>query len=422
MGVVRLHGTRGIAALTLTALIWQVGVLASSVWQHDELQHSSSGTGNSSGVPADGVSETTLSGGSITLLLLSGSSGDLAGGVFTVGTASGAQIEAQIPSHLFGDSNGGCDGCNGTDAEERQRVVIAVYSGEVAQAVAAVALAASGEGEADLASAVVDVLLPGLGGENTTQVVVDSVPFNITMVVNPIPFGGGTCVQPPLFSSSEVNSTCVAGCCEDSLCNCRGDEYRGALCDRELLCHVIGSVKAGNLAVDSVCHSERRGGNLLVCACSQIGQVAVFAHRILPANNLRFTPGVDLLAAANERPFTVALLTLFALGYLCCALLSLRLDNRTLYLSEPPPWMQPGPRGWTFGMTLLFNFRTLQSVLRLIYVAPAYTVHTRVELVHCFALYLVLSACVVLTFVGNRQCTTEQALSVAVLSAVRRVA
>ena len=72
-------------------------------------------------------------------------------------------------------------------------------------------------------------------------------------------------------------------------------------------------------------------------------------------------------------------------------------------------------------MTLLFNLRTLQSVLRLIYVAPTYTVHTRVELVHCFALYLVLSACVVLTFVGNRQCTTEQALSVAVLSAVRRV-
>ena len=59
----------------------------------------------------------------------------------------------------------------------------------------------------------------------------------------------------------------------------RSNEYRGALCDRELLCHVKGnggreglSYTAGG-GLDAVCHSEQRGSTVLVCSCSKIGQV-----------------------------------------------------------------------------------------------------------------------------------------------------
>lgn len=243
-------------------------------------------------------------------------------------------------------------------------------------------------------------------------------PFNVTLAVRPLAIGGGRCEEPPLLTSSDESSTCIAGCCSGAAggghCTCRESKFRGPLCNQELICRVFkGRVAPG---LKGVCHSTVRDGDLVVCSCAQLGQIAVFAHRVLPSTNLHLFRA-DLVAAAGTRPQTVGLLLVAAMTYLVVAWIAFSLDQGALYYGRPPPWLEAGRDGWTFSRTFMLNLRTLQGVLRLFNVAPGYTGHTRLELVHCFAIYLVLSACAVLAFVGNRQCTSEQALSVAFLSA-----
>ena len=71
-----------------------------------------------------------------------------------------------------------------------------------------------------------------------------------------LPLGGGECDLPALFSTGDPARTCVAGCCalgiNGSVCECR-DDYRGALCDTQLLCSTAfyGEVGATLLTTDT---------------------------------------------------------------------------------------------------------------------------------------------------------------------------
>ena len=60
----------------------------------------------------------------------------------------------------------------------------------------------------------------------------------------------------------------------------------------------------------------------------------------------------------------------------------------------------------------------MHSILRLFHVAPGYSVHSHLQLFHCFATYLVLSLSIVFLFSGTEQCTAEQSLVASLTSAV----
>ena len=203
--------------------------------------------------------------------------------------------------------------------------------------------------------------------------------------------GGATCDLPPLLGALDSQTTCVAGCCSTVAgsttrqCDCHTG-FTGALCASEMRCTAAA---AGALLPQDVCHTATSSTNhSLVCSCKRLGQIAIFTHRVLPPTNLLLIE-IDFLATlANQLPIVV-LLVLLLLTYLFLCSLAYLADARTLYLAAPPAWMPPPPPRPL--SSILFNrfvhyTRTLQSILRVLYVAPGYTTHTRLQLWHCLFL------------------------------------
>ena len=110
--------------------------------------------------------------------------------------------------------------------------------------------------------------------------------------------------------------------------------------------------------------------------------------------------------------------TIILVVYLACALLAHRGDMRTLYTRAPPRWWLASPVRFPLVKELLLYLRIYTSVLRVWYVAPGYTVYTRLQMLHCLATNLVTNAAGVLLFLGSDQCTKEQTLLAGFASAI----
>ena len=110
--------------------------------------------------------------------------------------------------------------------------------------------------------------------------------------------------------------------------------------------------------------------------------------------------------------------TIILVVYLACALLAHRGDMRTLYTRAPPRWWLAAPVRFPLFKELLLYLRIYTSVLRVWYVAPGYTVYTRLQMLHCLATNLVTNAAGVLLFLGSDQCTKEQTLLAGFASAI----
>ena len=110
--------------------------------------------------------------------------------------------------------------------------------------------------------------------------------------------------------------------------------------------------------------------------------------------------------------------TIILVVYLACALLAHRGDMRTLYTRAPPRWWLASPVRFPLVKELVLYTRIYTSVLRVWYVAPGYTVYTRLQMLHCLATNLVTNAAGVLLFLGSDQCTKEQTLLAGFASAI----
>ena len=91
---------------------------------------------------------------------------------------------------------------------------------------------------------------------------------------------------------------------------------------------------------------------------------------------------------------------------------------RTLYTRAPPRWWLASPVRFPLVKELVLYARIYTSVLRVWYVAPGYTVYTRLQMLHCLATNLVTNAAGVLLFLGSDQCTKEQTLLAGFASAI----
>jgi hypothetical protein len=178
---------------------------------------------------------------------------------------------------------------------------------------------------------------------------------------------------------------CVQGCCVDSACACRHG-YVGATCGFALRCALIPQGGDSFQLSDPEARSEpdcvtvdvveQRGGARVVCACRQLGMVAVLKFQIQPASNLDLSE-VEAAALLERLPVSWWLpLTL----YVVCMLVAADTDSRDLYQSAErvPFWLCP--RRFSFRTTLLFMVLTRSSVLRIFYVFPDHVVLTRTQL------------------------------------------
>ena len=88
-------------------------------------------------------------------------------------------------------------------------------------------------------------------------------------------FGGGECESPPLFSSGDIEATCLNGCCEEDACVCVSGFY-GPLCaDRSVCVSGSGNLTAADgtsgvaLSSDN-CEQASVEGDSIVCQCTAV--------------------------------------------------------------------------------------------------------------------------------------------------------
>ena len=300
------------------------------------------------------------------------------------------------------------------EADEGSTLVIAVVSGEKAQEAAQEAAdggGGDGGGAVTLGSDVVQVSSGGGGGDDAGE-------MKVQLLVTGDD-GGGTCDPPGLLASlSDVNRTCIAGCCRKNstsgvhTCVCKPG-YRGPLCDLEAKCSVLntsalgGGGGGGGGVGGGVCHTADVGGGQMVCECNRIGGLAVLMHQTIPQNQFehiaeRAEGGANAALAVYVVGCVVAL---YALA-MCAAW---RWDRTAIWTSTAPRWLQMGEHGWTTWAQLKLNTRLYHLVLRQWHVSAGRTPFTHVQLAHNLATFLLLALCCVLTFLEKEQCTAEQA-------------
>ena len=168
------------------------------------------------------------------------------------------------PMHAFANAT------NGTCNNSSSAVATVTYTGSLADEIV-------GDSElGELASGVVEVL-----GAHPVPVV-------ITIDRPTIEPGGGACVTPPLFAAADPNTTCAAGCCnETGYCGCSSPNVRGAHCETELSCSLVDGPSGPAAEAASVCHTMvNDDGTEVQCSCSRVGMLAVFLHRVRPRTSI----------------------------------------------------------------------------------------------------------------------------------------
>ena len=282
-------------------------------------------------------------------------------------------------------------------------VLIASYYGDAASA----ALGGStGGDESELVSPVVDVVLP-----NGTATVI------VTFRLQPEPIGGGSCKLQSLLQlvAGGVSDGCVAGCCSSDAelagsngtetgraCVCDSDTARGERCEKELRCSAQRDSHGER--DDSACTTSRVAGSnagdaeTVVCQCTEIRRVAVFANRMLP--KIRRSIGAENYASeVADASGGGGLAFLFGalLAYSLLALATWRLDIAAVYTARAPGNFYPTT------LTELFTLhaRIYATVFRPFNMIPSYVQYTRLQLLWLLITNLQFNACCALLFAGN---------------------
>ena len=338
----------------------------------------------------------------VTVVGVGGAASTQASTAATAPTASTRPLVARRAARRGGDGEG-----------REEALVIAVVSGEKAQEAAPEAAdggGGDGGGAVTLGSDVVQVSSGGGGGDDAGE-------MKMQLLVTGDD-GGGTCDPPGLLASlSDVNRTCIAGCCRKNstsglhTCVCKPG-YRGPLCDLEAKCSVLntsalGGGGGGGGSGGGVCRTADVGGGQMVCECNRIGGLAVLMHQTVPQNQF------EHIAERAEGGANAALAIYVVGGVVALYALAMwaawRWDRTAIWTSTAPQWLQMGEHGWTTWAQLKLNTRLYHLVLRQWHVSAGRTPFTHVQLAHNLATFLLLALCCVLTFLEKEQCTAEQA-------------
>ena len=225
-----------------------------------------------------------------------------------------------------------------------------------------------------------------------------------------------------------TNITCVAGCCVQGACACRVG-YVGARCDVELRCALVAPGHATFDLTSCGTHHVLRGPNetnRLRCTCNSVGVVAALRFHLTPPTNKGSLGDLPRLLPLLLLPPQCWLLPALLGLLFAVLLLAFWMDCTTLYISSDSPrllWcLRPRPSAplWAeLRWCALMICLTRSSVLRIVFVAPGFTVYTSQQLVIVLANSIAINAlCVALFLERDGEICSAVAALIVTLSTI----